>query len=173
MNKEAIDSLKKVFGGDVDLSDATLKEHSRDASLFEIRPEAVLYPRNSGDVSAVVKWVNENKDKYPTLSITARSAGTDMTGGPLNQSIILDFIRYMHKVIEVKPDYATVEPGCLYKDFDRETKKINRMMPAYTASREICAVGGMVANNSGGEKSVKYGKVEHYMRSVKIIFSDG
>jgi FAD/FMN-containing dehydrogenase len=173
MDKKLFDSLKPLFEGDIDFSEKTLKEHARDASLFEIMPEVVLYPKHGKDIQAVVSFVNKNKKEFPTLSITARSAGTDMTGGPLNQSIILDFTRYMNKVKEVNLDYAIVEPGCYYRDFDKETRKKNRMMPAYTASREICAVGGMTANNSGGEKSVKYGKVENYMRAVKIVLSDG
>ncbi len=173
MDKKLYDSLKPEFEGDIDYSQKTLEEHSRDASLFEIMPEVVLYPKHSKDVQTVVQWVNKNKKEFPSLSITARSAGTDMTGGPLNQSIILDFTRYMNKVKEVMDEYAVVEPGCYYRDFDRETRKKNLMMPAYTASREICAVGGMVANNSGGEKSIKYGKVENYIRSVKVVLSDG
>jgi FAD/FMN-containing dehydrogenase len=173
MNKEIINDLKKSFKGDIDFTDKTIKEYSRDASLFEIKPELVLFPKDYKDVEEAVKWVNENKTKVPNLSITARSAGTDMSGGPLNNSVIMDFTKYMNKIIEVKNDHAIVEPGCFYRDFDKETKKIGKIMPAYTASREICAVGGMVANNSGGEKSIKYGKVENYIEKLKVVFSDG
>ena len=173
MSSEILNTLKDKLEGDIDTSEDTLKLYSRDASLFEIRPKAVLFPKNEKDIGKVVKWVNENKAKDPTLSLTARSAGTDMTGGPLNESIILDFTHYMNKIKEVKKDYAIVEPGCFYRDFDKETRKIDRIMPAYTASREICAVGGMGANNAGGEKSVKYGKVENHIRGLKIILSDG
>ncbi len=173
MDKQVLESLKKVFKGTISTSEETLKTYSRDASLFEVKPEVVLFPKTSKDVCAVVKWVNENKKKYPSLSITARSAGTDMTGGPLNNSIILDFTKYMNKIKELTRYEATVEPGCYYRDFDKATRRKDVMMPAYTASREICAVGGMVANNSGGEKSIKYGKVENYVKKLKVVFSDG
>ncbi len=173
MNIKGYDTLKKVFKGTFDNKEETLKTYSRDASLFEVRPDIVLYPKTSKDVCAVVKWVNENKKTNPELSITARSAGTDMTGGPLNNSIILDFTKYMNKVKELTRDEATVEPGCYYRDFDKATRRKDAIMPAYTASREICAVGGMVANNSGGEKSIKYGKVENYVKKLKVVFSDG
>lgn len=173
MNIEIIDELKKVFRGDIENNEQTLKTYSRDASLFEIKPQLVLFPKDSEDVKNAVKWVSKNKDKYPTLSITARSAGTDMSGGPLGESIIMDFTRYMNKIIKVENDFSVVEPGCFYRDFDAETQKINKIMPAYTASREICAVGGMVANNSGGEKSIKYGKVENYLNELKVVLSDG
>ena len=146
------DWLKPVFEGDIDTREEILKNYSRDASLFEVRPQVVLYPKHSKDVQTVVRWVNDNKSRNSGLSITARSAGTDMTGGPLGESIIMDFTRYMKAIRKVTDDYGVVEPGCFYRDFDKETRKRKRIMPTYTASREICAVGGMVANNAGGEK---------------------
>ncbi len=173
MNTEIIAELKKNFSGDIETGEDTLKKYSRDASLFEIKPKLVIFPKNSEDVKFAIKWVNENKEKDPTLSITARSAGTCMSGGSLNESVIMDFTRYMNKIIEVKNDYGVVEPGCFYRDFDKATRKIGKIMPTYTASREICAVGGMVANNAGGEKSIKYGKVENHIKKLKVVFTDG
>lgn len=167
------ESLKSEFKGDVDTSDTTLSTYSHDASLFEIRPRVVVYPHNAEDVKTLVRWVNTHKKEDPTLSITARSAGTDMSGGAIGSSIIMDFTRYMNAIKEVTPDYAIVEPGCYYRDFDVATKKINRYMPAFTASREINAVGGMVGNNSGGEKAIKYGKTEEYINALKVVLADG
>jgi FAD/FMN-containing dehydrogenase len=167
------DSLKPDFKGDIDTLDTTLDTYSHDASLFEIRPRVVVYPKDAEDIKTLVRWVNDNKKQDPTLSITARSAGTDMTGGAIGSSIVVDFIRYMNVIKEVTPDYAVVMPGCFYRDFDTATKKINRYMPAFTASREINAVGGMVGNNSGGEKAIKFGKTEEYINSLRVILSDG
>ncbi len=168
-----LDSLKKIFKGDLDQSNDTLTSHSRDASLFEIKPALVAYPKDSEDVKAIVRFVSENKKEFPSLSITARSAGTDMSGGPLNNSIILDMNRYMTGIKKVEKEQCVVEPGCFYRDLDKETKKVGSFMPAFTASREICTVGGMVANNSGGEKAIKYGKTENYINSLKIVLEDG
>ncbi len=165
-------TLKPLFKGDIDTREDTLDKYSHDASLFEVRPQVVVYPKNTEDIKILVKWVNENKKNIPDLSITARAAGTDMSGGPLGNSIVVDFIRYMNKIIEVKHDYVVVEPGCFYRDFDKATRKIMRFMPAYTASREINAVGGMIGNNSGGEKSIKYGKVDQYVNSLKLVLSN-
>lgn len=167
------DSLKEVFSGEIDTTDKTLTEYSHDASLFEVRPKAVVFPKDSKDVCTLVSWINDNKEKDPTLSVTARSAGTDMSGGAIGASIIADFTRYMNKIIEVTPEHAIVEPGCFYRDMDKETQKIGRFMPAYTASREINAVGGMVGNNSGGEKAIKYGKTENYINALKVVLADG
>ena len=186
------DSLKSAsadrlsFKGDIDTTDTTLATYSHDASLFEIRPQVVLFPKDSVDVQTVVRWVNEQNAENQgetfrgshglTLShcsITARSAGTDMSGGAIGASIILDFTRYMNKIIEVKDDGGTVQPGCYYRDFEKETMKTGYIIPTYPASREICAVGGMVANNGGGEKSIKYGKTGDHLASLRVVFSDG
>ncbi len=167
------DSLKPLIKGDIDNSEEILNKYSHDASLFEIKPKIVAFPKDTEDVKNIVKWVNENRVKDPTLSITARSAGTDMSGAAIGSSIILDFTKYMNKIVEVQPDHAIVMPGCFYRDFDKETKKFGSYMPAFTASREINAVGGMVGNNSGGEKAIKYGKTENYINSLKIVLSDG
>lgn len=167
------EELKKIIQGDVESSDEIRAKYSHDASLFEVVPEVIVFPKHTDDVKAVVAWVTAHKKEIPNLSITARSAGTCMSGGAINESIIMDFTRYMNTIIEVTDTYATVQPGCYYRDFEKETLKKNRIMPAYTASREICAVGGMVANNSAGEKTIKYGKVEDYVQKLKVIFTDG
>lgn len=173
MTQTQIDEIKSIIKGDVDYSDEALKSHSNDASLFEIKPELVVYPKDSDDVKTLVNYVNKHKETDPTLSITARSAGTCMSGGSINTSIILDFTKYMNKIIEVNLVHGVVEPGCYYRDFEKATLTKNRIMPTYTASKEICAVGGMVANNAGGEKSIKYGKTEDHIEKLKIVFSDG
>lgn len=168
-----ISDLQKNMHGEVRADDATLELYSRDASLFEVKPEAVVFPLDSADVQAVVKYVSEHKPLDPTLSITPRSAGTDMSGGPLNESIIMDFMVHMNNITSISDESAIAQPGVFYRDFEKETKKRDRIMPAYTASKEINAIGGMVANNSGGEKTIKYGKVERYVLRQKVVFADG
>lgn len=170
-----VDELKKIIKGEVVNDTATLDRCSRDASLFEMRPEVVVYPKDSTDIQALVHFVNEYKKDFPGLSITARAAGTDMSGGAINESIIIDTTKYLTGIIDINKEekWARVLPGTFYRDFDIETKKFDLIMPAYTASREICTVGGMVANNSGGEKSIHYGKVENYIRELKVVFRDG
>jgi FAD/FMN-containing dehydrogenase len=164
-----IESLKKVFKGDIDTSPETLETYSHDASLFEVRPQVVVFPKDSPDVQTLVKWANTQ----PGVSLTARSGGTCMSGGAINESVIIDFTKYMNKVIEVTDDHAVMQPGVFYRDLEQETLKRNRIMPTYTASKNICAVGGMFGNNAGGEKSIKYGKMENFILETKIIFHDG
>ncbi len=168
-----VSDLQKNVNGEVMADEPTLLAVSRDASLFEVRPEAVVFPKDATDVMAVVKYIGEHKQSDPTLSITARSAGTDMSGGPLNNSLIMDFTKYMNKIISVDKEKGIAQPGAFYRDFEKETLKLNRILPSYTASKNLNTVGGMVANNSGGEKSIKYGKTERYVRRQKVVLADG
>lgn len=165
------DKIKSIIKGEVDDSEETLKKYSRDASLFEIKPKLVVFPKDSEDIQALVKFIHEPGNHH--LTLTARSGGTDMTGGPLNSSIILDFSRHFNQIKSITDDSATTQPGVFYRDFEKETLKHNLLLPSYPASREICTVGGMVANNSGGEKTLVYGKTENYVEGLKTIFSDG
>ena len=83
------EEIQNFFKGDIDDTIETLKMYSHDASLFEVKPEIVLFPKDSDDVKNLVKWVNLNREKYPNLSITPRCAGTDMSGGAIGESISL------------------------------------------------------------------------------------
>jgi len=169
-----VEELRAVVKGEVDDTPAALEKSSRDASLFKVIPEVVVRPMDAEDVCAVVRLVSEKKRVPKTrISVTVRAAGTDMSGGPLNDSIILDTTAHLNALVEMGESDAIVEPGMYFRDFDRETKKKDRELPSYTASREQNTVGGMVANDSGGEKNLKYGKTARYVQGLEAVLSDG
>ena len=167
------DEIKSFFKGDVRDDEETLSRLSRDASLFEVRPMVAVAPTDANDLSALVSYIAQKNKEGTRLTLTARAAGTDMTGGPLSEGVIAEFIPHMNTIKEVGDDYAVVEPGVYYRDFEKATLAKNLLMPSYTASRELCTVGGMVSNNSGGEKTLTYGKTEEYVKEVKVVLADG
>lgn len=192
MEKELIQELKHLLEGDVETSDEVLKSHSTDYSIFAIRPQVVVFPKHSEDIQKLVRWVKEKKESggYGDLSITARAAGTCMSGGSLNESIILDTSRYMQGVLSVEKQdlgfqkgpsgqsypiagIAKILPGTFYRDFEKEAEKFGLVMPCFPASKNLCAIGGMVANNGAGEKTLKYGQNTHFVQSLKVVLSDG
>jgi FAD/FMN-containing dehydrogenase len=77
------------FSGDIEDSAEALELYSHDASMFELKPQLVIAPKSAADVAAAVKIVAERKAHDPHLSLTARSAGTDMSGAAINTSIIV------------------------------------------------------------------------------------
>ena len=165
--------LKKVFSGDIDTSEETRAKYSHDASLFELKPQAVVFPKTAADIEALVAFVNTHKEQFPVLSLTARSQGTDMSGAAINDSIIVDASRYMTEISDVSAERATTQPGAKYRDFEAETLKFGALMPSYPASRELAGMGGIVNNNSGGEKSLEFGKTDRYVKSMDVVLSDG
>lgn len=173
-----MDKIKKLikdagFQGELDDAPETIETYSHDASLFEVKPELVVYPQDAHDIEKLVKVVSDNKESMPELSITARSAGTDMAGGAINDSIIVDFRRHFTEVELVTRTFAQAQPGVLYRDFEPRTLKHGALMPSYPASRDLASIGGMVANNSGGEKSLEYGKTKDFVNELKVVFADG
>ncbi len=175
-----VDELQKLVQGEVLGDERSLDAYSRDASLFRVVPQAVVRPKDAADIAALVKFVSAKKQENHKLDlhITPRAAGTDMSGGPLNTSIIVDML-HLNRLLEVgvapegNQGWAVVEPGMYFRDFDRETKKKNLELPSYTASRELNTIGGMVGNNSGGEKNLKYGKTARYVEELDVVLADG
>jgi FAD/FMN-containing dehydrogenase len=192
------DEIKEFFHGDVAVDDATLAKFSRDYSVFKVRPKIVVFPKDVDDLKNLVKFVAKKKASGEDVSLTGRSAGTDMTGGPLSQSIIVSFTKYFNHILGIDPpeNYHTawhqaayagdrmglrehdvaearVEPGVYFRDFEKAISKKGLLYPAYPASKDLCALGGMVNNNSGGEKTLAYGKTENYVRALNVVLSDG
>lgn len=167
----------RALGCEVDDTAPTLKAYSHDASVFELTPEAVVFPRDAADIGRIVGYVAA----HPGASIVARAAGTDMGGGAIGQSIVMDLTRHMHEMSDITRDLtiggqegaAVAQPGVFYRDFERATLGKGLLMPTFPGSRELCGIGGMVANNAGGERSLKYGQTIDFVRSVKAVCADG
>lgn len=173
MSKKLVREINKLLDGRIKARKSVLKHYATDASLFTITPQMIAQPRNSGDVKRLVNYVRQNKSHHPQLSLTARSGGTDMSGGAINDSIIVDFAKYFNKIGRLKGKALSAQPGAYYRDFEKVSLTNNLLMPSYPASREICMIGGMVANNAGGEKSLQYGKTEKYIAQLKVVLHDG
>lgn len=166
------DDLRSL-GLDVDTSPETLTSRSHDASIFQLRPEAVVFPRSEDEVARVVAYAAEHH-----VAITPRAAGTCMSGGAIGEGIVLDFTKHMHEVVDISRDsdeagHARVQPGMYYRDFEKQTLQRNLQYPTFPASRDLCAIGGIVGNNAGGERSLRFGQSVDWVRSVRAVLADG
>lgn len=148
----------------------TLHAFSRDASIFQVTPQAVAFPKNTDDIRALVRFASHQDGK---VWLTARGGGSDMSGGAVGESIIVDTTKYLNRILEVGKRRATAEPGMMYEAFEQATLAKGLIMPSYPASRSLAAIGGMVSNNAGGEKSLSYGQTKDYVHSVRAVLSDG
>ncbi|MDD3694016.1 MAG: FAD-binding oxidoreductase [Candidatus Pacebacteria bacterium] len=189
--EEVKKALENILEGEVSQEKKDLENASTDWSLFKIQPDLVVYPKSAKDIQNLVQYVNNyNQNSEQKLTLTPRAAGSDMSGGPLNHSIIVDVTRYMNHIGEIKlGDFGTqehragfpysiagkvrVEPGTKYIPFEETTLKKNLLMPTFPASRKLAAVGGMVANNGAGEKSFKYGQNKDFVNMLSVVLADG
>lgn len=96
-----------------------------------------------------------------------------MSGGPLSASVVVDMQKHFTQIGLVKNSTVTVQPGVWYRDLEAALSPHHLMLPCYPASKNICTLGGMVANNAGGEKTLTYGKTADYVKRLKVVLSDG
>src|SRR3989338_4056888 len=164
---DLVKELRAVVRGEVEDSREVLSRVSRDWSLFQVTPKAVVFPKDEQDIESLVSFASSHR-----VPLTCRSGGSDMTGGPLSDSLVLDMQKYFRDIKEIGNDFAVVQPGVWYRDFEKETLKHDLILPSYPASRDLCTMGGIVANNSGGEKSLAYGKTDKYVQELAVVLAD-
>jgi FAD/FMN-containing dehydrogenase len=125
-------------------------------------------------VQALVRFATTEKQAGHNVSLTPRAGGTDMTGGSINESVVIDFTAHLNSIRQVQDDQTIqVEPGAYYRDLEKVTLEKNLLMPSYPASKAICGVGGMVGNNAGGEKSLSYGQTVDWVKELTVVLADG
>lgn len=160
--------LQSHIHGEIETDATALTRASRDASIFSLRPTAVVHPMNTEDVKEIVSYATS----HPGTSLTVRSGGTDMSGGALGEGIIVDVGSHLTRVGDIHGSSITVDAGAPYREMEKQTLGHGLLMPSYPASKNICTVGGIVNNNAGGEKNLLYGKTDKYVASLRVVLSD-
>ena len=178
MSYEQLEQQLRLADIEYDSTQETLTAYATDESIFEVQPKIIVYPRNTKEVRTIVSIVADAKEHGVEVSLTPRAAGTGLSGGSLNDSVIMDVTKYLHgmSVIEHNQDGTArvrVKPGKYFRDFDKETKKTGYFLPPYPSSRDLCTVGGMVGNNAAGPNSLKYGHTASFVRSLEVVLADG
>jgi FAD/FMN-containing dehydrogenase len=168
-----LSELKKHLEGEMLTSLEDRKRVSHDASIYELVPEVVIRPAHSADIQSIVKTVSHNKSHYPTLAITPRSAGTDMSGGAIGHSIVLDMTAHFNTIESLHENTLKVQPGTFIRDIDPILFKEGMQLGSTPASRAYCTIGGIVGNNAGGEQSLRYGNADRWVRELKVVLADG
>lgn len=161
--------------GEVMTSADARRFFATDASVLSVTPSVIVYPRNENDVRKTARFTWQLAERGRVIPITARGAGTDLSGAALGSGIIMAFPAHMHRVLELdgKSGVVTVEPGINYAKLQQTLQTHDRFLPPYPASMEYSTIGGAVANNSSGEKSVKYGDTRDYTRGLRVVLANG
>jgi FAD/FMN-containing dehydrogenase len=165
------------FRGGVSTSKKILDAYSTDESIFSIRPQVVIQPKNRHDVEIATKVIAKETERFTSLSLTPRAAGTGLGGGSLTDSIVIDVCAHLDKIGDVveKKDKITFtcEPGAMWRDVEKALKAHDAYLPPYPASKDICSVGGAIGNNSAGPDSLRHGHCADWVESIDIVLNDG
>src|SRR5260370_503113 len=148
--------LQEHLLGEVLVSPGVRRYFSIDASIFSVTPSVVVYPRNENDVRKAARFSWQLAERGRTIPITARGLGTDRSGAAIGSGIIMVFPGHMNRVLEFdsKTGNVIIEPGINFGKLQQTLHTHGRFLPPFPASLEYSTVGGAIANNSGGEKSV-------------------
>jgi len=162
--------LKRSIEGDVRFDKGTLTVYSTDASNYRQIPIGVIAPRHDGDVATALRVAREN-----ALPILARGGGTSLAGQATNAALVLDFSKFMNRIVavDVQRRTALVEPGVVQSQLNDALASSDLFFAPDPATKDRCTIGGMVGNNSCGSHSAAYGKTVDNVEAIEAILYDG
>ncbi|MHA2061927.1 MAG: FAD-binding oxidoreductase [Candidatus Sifarchaeia archaeon] len=173
MDKEIIRELAKIVGEDyITTDDADLVAYSSDvlSSAFK-KPDCVVMPENVQQISEILRLANDKM-----IPVIARGGGTSELGGCVawQGGIILE-LRRMNKIKNIDADnlMAVVEPGVICEKLNSEARKYGITFPPTVPTESVATIGGMVASNSSGLRSAKYGATTDYVLALEVVLADG
>src|SRR5450432_1062664 len=163
-------ALKHAIRGDVRFDSGSRALYATDGSNFRQVPIGVVLPRNPDDVIASIALAREYG-----APILCRGGGTSLAGQCCNAAVVLDFSKYMARIIEIDPErrLARVEPGVILDDLRNAAEKYHLTFGPDPATHSRCTLGGMIGNNSCGVHSVMAGKTDDNIEELDVVTYDG
>ena len=162
--------LRRLLKPDQMKDDAATKTaYAVDASIYRMEPRAIALVESEDDIQRVVTYAMSRG-----VPLTARAAGTNLTGSAIGSGIILDVSR-LHRILEVNREerWARVQPGIVLADLNKQLARQGLMFGPDPSSGDMCKLGGMLANNSAGPHTLRYGAVKDNVRSLRVCLSSG
>jgi len=162
--------LGKAIRGDVRFDAGSRLLYSTDASMYQMEPVGVVIPRDGDDVRAAIEIAAKHK-----VAILPRGGGTSLTGQTVNHALVLDFSRYMDRVLEVNAEelWARVQPGLVQDNLNHHVRPLGLGFGPDTSTSNRATLGGMLGNNSGGSHSIAYGLTVEHVIELTTVLADG
>src|SRR5579871_1490829 len=143
--------------------------YSTDASVYQIVPLGVVFPKSAADIVAAVQACARFG-----VPLTARGGGTSQAGQCIGPGVILDCSRHLNRVLEINATerWVLVEPGCVLDELNRTVQPLGLHFPLDISTSDRATIGGMIANNSSGTHSLIYGKTIDHVLELRIVLAD-
>src|SRR5438874_968500 len=163
-------SLAAQVEGEVRFDAISQALYSTDASVYQILPLGVVIPKSREDVIRTVQICRQFG-----VSITARGGGTSQAGQAIGGGVQLDFSKHLRRIISFEPEAkrVRVEPGIVLDELNAFLRPYNLQLPLDISTSDRTTIGGMIANNSSGTRSVVHGKTLDYVLGLTVVLSDG
>jgi FAD/FMN-containing dehydrogenase len=167
--------LQEHLLGEVMTSPDARRYFATDSSIFTVTPALVVYPRNESDVRKTARFTWQLAERGRIIPVTARGSGTDESGAALGSGIMLVFPAHMNRIVELDPKSGTVvvEPGLNYGRLEQTLHTHERFLPPYPESYEYSTIGGAIANNASGQRTLKYGATRGFVKSLRVVLANG
>lgn len=169
-----VDALKcSAFTGDVDTHYGGRLSAATDNSIYQVTPQAVLFPRSQADVQCILQLATY--EEFATVTFTARGGGTGTNGQSLTDGVVVDLSRHMNRIVEVNEAerWAWVEPGVVLDQLNAHLKPHGVFFAPELSPSNRATIGGMVSTDASGKGSRIYGKTSNHVLSLDLVFSDG
>jgi FAD/FMN-containing dehydrogenase/Fe-S oxidoreductase len=163
-------ALSDAIEGEVRFDRVTRGIYSTDASVYQILPMGVVIPRTAEDVVRTVDLCRQHG-----VSVTARGGGTSQCGQSIGPGVQIDFSKYLRNVLalDVPGRTVRVEPGIVLAELNQHLLPHGLQLPLDLSTANRATIGGMVANNSSGTRSIVYGSTIDYVEELKVLLADG
>lgn len=165
-----VQDLQQHIQGEVRFGEFDRVLYSTDASFYRIKPLGVVIPRSEEDVVTTINLTRKAK-----LPVLARGGGTSVSGQAVGEGVVLDFSKYMHRVLEVNLEegWAWVEPGVVQDLLKKLLRPDGVYFGPETATSSRATLGGMTANNAAGPRSIVHGKTVDHILECRAVLADG
>ncbi|MBL8796297.1 MAG: FAD-binding protein [Planctomycetia bacterium] len=162
--------LRRAVSGEVRFDRGSRALYSTDASVYQIVPLGVVLPRTEADIQATLEICRRF-----CVPLTARGGGTGQAGQAIGPGVVLDCSKFFNRVLEINPAerWVRVQPGCVLDDLNLELKPHGLHFAPDISTANRATIGGMVANNSSGTRSVIYGKTIDQVAELRVLLADG
>ncbi|HKM97896.1 MAG TPA: FAD-binding and (Fe-S)-binding domain-containing protein [Buttiauxella sp.] len=161
------------FTGDTATSYADRLTMATDNSIYQLLPDAVLFPRSTADVALLTRLASE--ERFKTLVFTPRGGGTGTNGQSLNKGIVVDMSRYMNRIIEINPEqgWVRVEAGVIKDQLNQYLKPYGYFFAPELSTSNRATLGGMINTDASGQGSLVYGKTSDHVMGVRAVLLSG
>lgn len=161
------------FTGDTATSYADRLTMATDNSIYQLLPDAVLFPRSTSDVALITRLAAEAR--FKALVFTPRGGGTGTNGQALNQGIIVDMSRYMNRIIEINPEegWVRVEAGVIKDQLNQFLKPYGFFFAPELSTSNRATLGGMINTDASGQGSLVYGKTSDHVLGLRAVLLGG